>query len=222
VFENEGWQVALKRSSRRLVGGRGLGGVRWSGDQASIRSAAMLGFDVPMESFVAFILASIAMKSRFLEEKYLHLVFEASLVLKAVFAVAEILAGIGAYFVTQQFLFRLVERMTREERLEDPRDFIANYLFQSAQHFSVSTRRFTAVYLLSHGVIKLWLIIGLLRQRLWYYPVAIAIFSLFIAYQLYRYSLTHSLWLLLITVVDVVVIVLTWHEYRYLRAQASP
>jgi uncharacterized membrane protein len=109
--------------------------------------------------------------------------------------------------------------MTREELLEDPRDFIANYLFQSAQHFSVSARNFTAVYLLSHGVIKLWLIIGLLRQRLGYYPVAISIFGLFIVYQLYRFSLTHSLWLLVITAVDVLVIGLTWHEYRYLRAR---
>lgn len=161
------------------------------------------------------------MKSQFLEEKYLHRVFEVSLVLKAVFAVAEILAGIAAYFVTQQFLFRLVERMTREELLEDPRDFIANYLFQSAQHFSVSARNFTAVYLLSHGVIKLWLIIGLLRQKHGYYPVAMAIFGLFIVYQLYRLSLTHSLWLLVITAVDVLVIGLTWHEYRYLRARVS-
>lgn len=162
------------------------------------------------------------MKSRFLEETYVHLAFEVSLVLKAVFAVAETLAGIGAYFVTQQLLFRLVERITREELLEDPRDFIANYLFQSAQHFSVSARNFTAVYLLSHGVIKLWLIIGLLRQRLGYYPAAMAIFGLFIVYQLYRYSLTHSLWLILMTVVDLAVIGLTWHEYRYLRARALP
>jgi uncharacterized membrane protein len=161
------------------------------------------------------------MKNRLLEAKYLHLAFEASLISKAVFAVAETLAGIGAYFMTQQVLFGLVERFTREELLEDPRDFVANYLLQSAQHFSVSTRNFTAAYLLSHGVIKLWLIIGLLRKKLRYYPVAIAIFGLFIVYQLYRYRLTHSLWLLLITVVDLVVVALTWHEYRYLRPAAD-
>ena len=161
------------------------------------------------------------MKSR-LKEKYLHLAFEVSLVLKAVFAAAETLAGIGTYFVSQRLLFRLVEGITRKELLEDPRDFVANYLIHSAQHFSMSTRNFTAVYLLGHGVIKLWLIIGLLRQRLWYYPVAIAVFGLFIAYQLYRYSLTHSLWLLAITAVDVAVIGLTWQEYRYLHARPSP
>jgi uncharacterized membrane protein len=159
------------------------------------------------------------MKTRFLQEKYVHVAFEVSLVLKGLFAAGEILAGVGVYFVTQQFLFGLVERITREELLEDPRDFVANYLLQSAQHFSVSTRNFTAIYLLIHGIVKLWLIIGLLRRRLWYYPVAIAVFGLFIVYQVYRYSLTHSLWLVLITGVDVVVIALTWHEYRYLRAR---
>lgn len=157
------------------------------------------------------------MKSRFLEEKNIHRAFEVSLVLKGAFAIAEIVTGIGVYFVTQQFVFKLVERITREELLEHPRDLVANYLFQSAQNFSVSTRQFTAFYLLSHGVIKLWLIIGLLRAKLSYYPVAIAIFGLFIVYQLYRFNFTRSLWLLLITAVDMLVIGLTWHEYQYLR-----
>ena len=116
----------------------------------------------------------------------------------------------------------LDDRLTREELLEGPRDFIANQIFQSAQHFSLSTRNFTALYLLSHGVFKLWLIIGLLRSRLWYYPAAAGVFGLFIVYQLYRFSLTHSLWLVLITAVDGVVIVLTWLEYRYLKRSLSP
>jgi uncharacterized membrane protein len=157
------------------------------------------------------------MTDRFLAEKNLHLAFEVSLVLKAAFAVTEIVSGVGVYFVTRQFVFTLVERLTRAELLEDPRDVVANYLFEAAQHFSVSTRNFTAAYLLSHGVIKLWLISGLLRARLSYYPAAIAVFGLFIVYQLYRFSLTHSPWLILITVVDVLVIGLTYHEYGYLR-----
>jgi uncharacterized membrane protein len=162
------------------------------------------------------------MKGRLIDEKKLHLAFEISLVLKAVFAAAEILAGIGAYFVTRQLLFGVAERITRAELLEDPRDLIANYVFHSAQHFSVNTRNFTAAYLLSHGVVKLWLIVGLLRERLWYYPIATAVFGLFIVYQMYRYSQTHSFWLLLITVVDAVVISLTWHEYRYLKGFRRP
>ena len=71
--------------------------------------------------------------------------------------------------------------------------------------------------LLSHGTIKLRLIIGLVREKLSYYPVAIAVFALFIVYQLYRFSFTHSIWLILITIVAIAVIELTWHECKYLR-----
>lgn len=152
-----------------------------------------------------------------LNEKTTHALFQLSLLCKAVFAVAEILAGIGAFFVTQQFVFTLVDRVTSVELFQHQHDAIANYLYASAQHFSLSTRNFTAVYLLSHGVVKLWLIVGLLREKHWYYPLAIAVFGLFVVYQLYRFNLSHSPWLIVITVIDVLVIALTWHEYRYVR-----
>jgi uncharacterized membrane protein len=156
-------------------------------------------------------------QKKLFDEKTIHLVFEISLWLKGVFALSEIIAGIAAYFVSQQFLLTVALWVTKEEFAEDPHDIVANALLHTVQNFSVSTQKFVALYLLGHGVIKLWLIVGLLRRRLWYYPVAIVIFALFITYQLYRYTFTHSVWLLLITVLDIVVIVLTWHEYRFLR-----
>ncbi len=155
-------------------------------------------------------------------EQYLHRFFELSLVLKAVFAGCEIVAAIGAYLVPLPFLAWLVGIVTQGELAEDPRDLVANYLVHWAQHLQVGTQRFLSLYLLGHGVIKLWLIVGLLRERLWYYPVALIVFGLFIVYQLYRFSFTHSAWLLLITLVDVVVIGLTWHEYGYLHQRITP
>jgi uncharacterized membrane protein len=110
-----------------------------------------------------------------------------------------------------------VQTITRTELTEDPRDFVANQLLHAAQGMSVSGQRFAAFYLLGHGVVKLWLIIGLWRERLAYHPIAIGVFGLFIVYQMYRYSFTRSVLLLLITLVDVVVIWLVWMEYRNLR-----
>ena len=154
----------------------------------------------------------------------MHAVFEVSLLAKAVFAVVEIVGGLAAYLVPQAVVLQLVERIAREELLEDRRDLIANYLLQWVQGFSISTRHFTAVYLLSHGVIKLWLIVGLLRGKVSYYPIAIGVFGLFIAYQLYRFQFTHSIWLIVITVFDAAVIGLVMNEYRQLlqyRAKSS-
>ncbi len=154
---------------------------------------------------------------KLLDEKNIHVAFEVSLALKGVFALAEIAAGLLTYLITPQFVFDLIRTITRTELTEDPQDFVASYLFHAAQNLSVSSQHFAAFYLLTHGIIKLWLILGLWKGRLAYYPVAIVVFGFFIVYQIYRYNFTQSPLLLLITVLDGVVIWLTWTEYRYLR-----
>ncbi len=155
-------------------------------------------------------------------EKKIHVAFEISLVLKGLFALGQIIGGVIALFINRQLLLSIVSILTEEELAEDPHDLVANYLLDSAQSVTIGTQIFVAVYLLSHGAIKLWLITGLLRQKLWYYPTSIIVFGLFILYQLYRFSFTHSVWLLLISAVDIIVIALTWHEYKYLNRVLRP
>jgi uncharacterized membrane protein len=58
---------------------------------------------------------------------------------------------------------------------------------------------------------------SLFRERLWAYPAAIVVFALFIAYQMYRYALGPSISMLVLSVLDVIVIALTWLEYRRLK-----
>ena len=154
-------------------------------------------------------------------EKYVHLAFVWSLVFKALFSVAEIMAGIGAFVVSHDTVMRVAQALTGEELGEDPSDLVANYLVKAAKHFSGSAAHFIGIYLASHGAVKLALIVALLMKKLWAYPIAIAVFGGFIVYQAYRYTTTHSPSLVLLTIVDLVVIVLTWHEYRYLRAHSA-
>jgi uncharacterized membrane protein len=91
------------------------------------------------------------------------------------------------------------------------------HLLVLAQNFSVSSQHFYAFYLLSHGVVKIFLVIGLLKNKLWSYPASLAVMSLFIVYQLYRFFYTRSLGLIVLTVFDLIVMILIWHEYRLLR-----
>lgn len=163
----------------------------------------------------------VSTKRYLLDEKHIHLFFVVSLWTKGIFALSEIVGGIAAFFVSKQLLVDVALWITRHEFAEDPYDIIANYLLHSVQNLAIGTQEFAAIYLLGHGIIKLWLIVGLLRERLWYYPTALIVFGLFIVYQLYRYTFTHSVLLLLITVVDLVVIGLTWHEWRYLRHKSD-
>jgi uncharacterized membrane protein len=152
-----------------------------------------------------------------LREENIYLIFNISLIGKSIIAFSEIIGGVATYFVTQNLLIRFITNITQNELAEDNRDVIANYLLYAVQNFSISSQHFAALYLLSHGIIKMILIIWLLRERLSYYPVAIVVFSGFIVYQFYRLSLAFSPWLLIITLLDVLVIWMTWHEYGYMK-----
>src|SRR5467141_3553803 len=69
----------------------------------------------------------------------------------------------------------------------------------------------------AYGVIKVFLVESLLRRRLWAYPTGIVFFALFIVYQMYRYYLHPSIEMLVLSILDLIVIVLTWLEYRQLK-----
>ena len=65
---------------------------------------------------------------------------------------------------------------------------------------------------------NLGLAIGLLMGSLWSYPAALAALALLMSYQMYRYTHTHSVALIALTLFDAIVWFLVWHEYRVLRS----
>lgn len=149
-------------------------------------------------------------------EQTIRRVFKISIWLKAANALLEIVGGVLLLFTSS--ILTWVAYFAQSELIEDPGDFVAKGIQHYIPYFSDHAQSFAAFYLLSHGIVKIFLAIGLLRNKLWAYPSAIVVFVLFIAYQVYRYTYTHSLFLVLLTVFDLVVVWLTWHEYRVMKA----
>ena len=156
-------------------------------------------------------------RKKLFEEKNIHLVFEISLIFKAIFATLEILSGVLVYIISPTVLSSFLISLTESDLIDTKPDALVTYLTRTAESISIGSTHFAAFYLLSHGVVKLFLIIGLWRKKLWFYPASMAVFGLFIVYQLYRYNFTHSSWLLILTVFDIFIIWLTWHEYNFLK-----
>jgi len=152
-----------------------------------------------------------------MQERRIHQIFVVSVLAKGAHALIEIVGGIALYLVSTETIVKAINGWSYDELIEDKHDWIANQALDFAQHFSVAEHNFYAFYLLSHGLIKAVLVIGLLRERLWAYPASFAVFGAFIAYQLYRYSFTHDIGLILLSLFDAFVILLAWHEYRLLR-----
>lgn len=152
-----------------------------------------------------------------MQERQIHRIFEVSVLLKGAHALVECLSGLALAFASNAAILGFVHRLTRNELLEDQHDLIASALMHFSREFSAASQHFYAFYLLSHGIVKLALVVGLLKQKLWAYPASLAVLVLFIFYQLYRYGTTHSAMLLVLTAFDLFVMVLVWHEYRLLR-----
>lgn len=152
-----------------------------------------------------------------MNEHRIHQVFQVSVLLKGAHALIEIAGGIALALVGTDTIKGIINILTQEELIEDPNDFVASYLLALAQNFSLDAKHFYAFYLLSHGLVKLLLVIGLLRNKLWAYPASLVVLCMFIAYQLYRYSYTHGVGLLVLTIFDVMVMWLIWHEYSLVR-----
>jgi uncharacterized membrane protein len=104
-------------------------------------------------------------------------------------------------------------RLTQHELARDPHDFIATRLLR-ASHDLNRTQTFGALYLLAHGLVKIVLVYGLLKNLRWAYPASLAFLGVFIAYQLYRIALAPSIGLSLLTIFDAFIMWLVWREYR--------
>jgi len=143
--------------------------------------------------------------------------FEIGIILKGLNGLAELLGGLLLLFVTPADIHHLAATLTQGELSEDPNDVVARYLLHTANGLTGNAVIFGAVYLLVHGAVKVVLVVALLLNKLWAYPSMIIVLLIFIGYQLYRIVLDPSAGLIALTVFDVLIVALTWREYRRQR-----
>lgn len=158
--------------------------------------------------------------SRLFTPKNVHISFHISLILKGLFDIVELFGGILFIFLTPEKMNRLIRFISANELREDPNDFIMRHLISFSKTFSMNTQLTATIYLLSHATIKLIIIIFLWKKKLWIYPASCVIFTIFIVIQMIDFTQTHSITLLLVTIVDLIMIILTILEYKNMKRSA--
>ena len=157
----------------------------------------------------------------------LHGTFRTGITLKGIGGLMETAGGVLLWFISPAALSAMVRNLLEREEQRDPYDFIAAHFLHLARDIGHADPTFASLYLLSHGVVKTILVIALWFNKYWAYPLTIAVFGGFMAYQVYRYTHTHSFALLALTIFDAAVVWLTWHEYqaqkkKRARAKSAP
>ncbi|HEX6547369.1 MAG TPA: DUF2127 domain-containing protein [Candidatus Dormibacteraeota bacterium] len=155
---------------------------------------------------------------RFERGDLLDRAFEIGIALKGLDGLLEVVGGLLLLLVSPATINGVAVALTQHELSEDPHDFLATHLLHAAGTLSGSSLRFGAIYLLSHGLVKIVLVAALLRNQLWAYPWMIVFLVAFIVYQVYRMTFAFTIGLLGLTVFDVAVVWLTYREYLKQRA----
>jgi uncharacterized membrane protein len=147
--------------------------------------------------------------------------FKISVALKGLDGALETIGGLILLFVSPATVDRLARTFTEHELSRDPHDFIARHLLHSTGQLTHGTKLYAAIYLLSHGLAKVVLVVFVLREQLWAYPGMIVLLLAFIVYQIYKLSIHFTVGLTLLTIFDAFVVWLTWREYQGRRSRGG-
>jgi uncharacterized membrane protein len=148
-------------------------------------------------------------------ENEIRKVFVISLLVKALISVVEVSAGVALFFTRN--LDELATKFLGSEMFDDVSALHIAKIAHFAAGLSDKVQMFIALYLFSRGLVKVVLIWGMLKNKLWAYPFAIAVIIFFMFFQVKEYIHHHSTVLAVVTIFDVFVLALIIHEYRYMK-----
>jgi len=141
-------------------------------------------------------------------------IFEVGIFIKFGYGILQLIAGLMLIFLSQDSVGKIFQALTSQELIEDPKDIIANFFIHISQSLSIKVQTFAGIYLLVHAAINIGLFILLWQKKRWAFPVAGSILAVLAAYQIYLISQTHSIFLLFLTIVDVLILLLLRFEYK--------
>ena len=150
-------------------------------------------------------------------EKDYRALFKITVILKGLISVGEIVLGLVLAFVSYGTLRSAAFALFGGEFAETSPNLIWGFAIKGFHGFFATPQSVWVFIFLSHGIVKLVLIVALLRNKLWAYPWSAAVFTFFVVYQIYQIALAPSLALFSVTIFDAMVIALVLHEYRYRR-----
>lgn len=150
-------------------------------------------------------------------EKIVHRAFLAGIWIKGFDGVLELAGALFLLFGSPSWLSHEIVHVAQHAFHHDPGNFIANGLRNLAGNISVDEKLLGAVYLFVNGFVKILIAIGILRGKLWCYPVGITVIGILICLQLIRLVFHFSHILLVGTAVDILIVILIAHEYHRAR-----
>ncbi|MEP7233847.1 MAG: DUF2127 domain-containing protein [Ignavibacteriota bacterium] len=163
------------------------------------------------------------METREKDRSFVHRAFWLSLFIKGLDGALQLLGGIAVLVVAPGTLgktYRYFTRFLVGNRTHNPE---ADFIREAAHSFHMSVAWLIAIYLLVNGIIKVLLVYGLLKEKMWVFPAALAGFSIFFSLEVWRLSI-HFYWgiviFMAISVFVITMVILEWRKV-FLRSREA-
>ena len=145
---------------------------------------------------------------------FVHGLFDVVVILKGLNGVAEIASGTALLLLQAGTIMAWINWLTQAELIEDPQDRFAILLQHWAIGFGHDSQLFAGLYLLAHGVVKVFLAVLLFMEKAWAFPLALALFSFLVTFSIYRLTMNWSWVLVDFVAFDLFTIWLIAKEWR--------
>lgn len=149
-------------------------------------------------------------------EHTVYELFKWSILLKGLISVGEVLFGAVLLVIPETYIIALVQGAGIWLSGYADNTITLKVVSELAA-FSAGSALFVAVYLLSRGLIKCALIWALLKNILWAYPASLAVLGALLIYQGYEIMLKGSIFVIAISLFDLVVMYLIWREWSIVK-----
>lgn len=156
------------------------------------------------------------------ENPWYERIYKVGVAIKGFDGLVELIAGV--LLLTAPQLLHTVLQGVSGEALEHNGRFMA-YIAENVAHIDADLSKsgllFVAIFLLSHGVVKLALVYALLKEIVWAYPYALIILAGFLVYQVYAFAIHPTFSMAVFSLLDAIIIWLVWGEWQKLKLAAQ-
>lgn len=148
--------------------------------------------------------------------------YDIGVIIKGIDGAIEFLAGL-LLWISPRVVHLVLTAIAGEARegKTATRHFIAGYVARLDSQLARSGLVFLIVFLVIHGAVKLALVYCLLRKIHRAYPIALAVLTAFLGYQIYALVTAPSIGFVIFTVLDAIIIYLVYREYRVIKPRPN-
>ncbi len=147
--------------------------------------------------------------------------YEIGIVIKGIDGVLELIGGILVLSLSANAITGITHFLTESALQSNPHNYIATHIAKAGHNLAAGHNYFAAAFLLTHGLVKVVLVTCLLLNKLWAYPWALVILTLFLVYQVYQLITAPTFSMAFLSVLDVIIIFLVYREWQKVKTEPS-